>query len=315
MVKESKIAIVGSNMIDLTMYLNRFPEKGETLFGRGFEQGFGGKGSNQATMASFLGSEVSMITCIGNDVYGDEWLERYEELDINTKYVQVLDTNHSGVASIWVEEDGDNRIILSSGANDDLSTEHVNNAFDNLPDQDVVLSQLENPQEAILTGFKRGKETGATTILNPAPADVLIEGLLDYTDWLVPNETEFALIAEEMFNISTDNFEAAIKEFADQTNTNIVVTMGQKGALLYMPERDMDVTNIETVSVEVKDTTGAGDAFCGTFAYGLSIDLEPEDAVKLANNLASDSVQRNGTSKSYAKGEALDEIVRSVLDI
>lgn len=314
MSKESNIVIVGSNMIDLTMYLNQFPEKGETLFGEVFQQGFGGKGSNQATMASLLGSNISMVTSVGNDVYGKEWLDRYQELGIDTEHVQVLDTNHSGIASIWVEADGDNRIILGSGANDDLSVEQVNKAFDSLPDQDIVLSQLENPQEAILAGFKRGKETGATTILNPAPADVLIDGILDYTDWLVPNETEFALIADRMFDIDTNDFEAAIKKFAEKTNTNTVVTIGQKGALYYMPAEDMEVQNVPTISVKVKDTTGAGDAFCGTFAYGLSIGLEPAKAIELANVLASDSVQRNGTSVSYATDEALAELVNSVLD-
>lgn len=213
----------------------------------------------------------------------------------------------------WVEPDGDNRIVISSGANDELSPEYINQAFDQLTDTNIVLSQLENPQETILEGFKRGKELGATTILNPAPAEVLLAEMLEYTDWLLPNETELAFLAKSMYNLSTKNPIETIKEFAQLSNTNIAVTIGAKGALLYMPREDMEVEHIETISVDVKDTTGAGDAFCGTFAYGLMTGLEPQKAIKLANVIASDSVQRNGTQASYARGAVLDKLMSEVL--
>ena len=313
MENKGKITIVGSNMVDLVSYLKRTPEKGETVFGKEFQQGFGGKGSNQAVMASLLGADVSMITAIGDDAYGKTWLDQYKAEKINTDAVHVMEGRNSGVAVIWVESDGDNRIVITPGANEDVTAELVATSFQKLPKAAVVLSQLENPQEGILEGFKQAKNNGAVTILNPAPAEVLQKNILTFTDWLVPNESELALIAKEMFQLEEEDPATLIKKFAEKTNTNIVMTAGPKGALVYMIDEDMDVKTIPTIEVETKDTTGAGDAFCGTFAYGLSNGLEPRKAIELANVIASDSVQRNGTQTSYARGEALQKLINQVL--
>lgn len=310
---KNKVTVVGSNMIDSTSFLKRFPKKGETVYGKEYIQGFGGKGSNQAMMASLLGAEVSMVTALGNDDNGKNYLKHYRSENISTDYVRVVESNHSGVAAIWVEPDGDNRIIISPGANEDLTPEFIHESFDKLTDTSVVLSQLENPQKSILEGFKRGRALGAATILNPAPAEVLLDELLEYTDWLLPNETEFSFLAKEMYDITEENPREAIKEFADRSETNVVITMGDKGALLYMPKKKMDVEQIETIAVEVKDTTGAGDAFCGTFAYGLANAMEPKTAIRLASLIASDSVQKNGTQTSYARGDALDQLKEQAL--
>ena len=296
-------------MIDLTTFLRKFPLKGETIFGKKFQQGFGGKGSNQAVMASLLGAEVSMVTAVGDDSYGQEWLDHYKEEGIKTDFVEVVEGSHSGIAAIWVEPDGDNRIVISSGANDNLSVKHINKAFDQLSPQDIILSQLENPQETILEGFKKGKEMGATTILNPAPAEPLLDEILKHTDWLLPNETELVFLAKEMYGLTIEDSIEMLKEFATLSNTNMVVTIGPEGALLYMPSENMSVIHIKTIPVKVKDTTGAGDAFCGSFAYGLASGLAPEKAIKLANVLASDSVQRNGTQMAYARDEHLQTLI------
>lgn len=195
--ESSTLTVVGSNMIDLTSFLDRFPKQGEAVYGREFVQGFGGKVSNQAVMASLLGAKVSMATCVGNDVFGPQWFEEYEENNINTDFVKVIDNNHSGVASIWVEEDGENRIVLSAGANEDITPEMVEDAFEELSIPDVILSQLEIPQETILEGFKKGKKLGATTILNPAPAAHVMKEIMDVTDWITPNETEFECLQKK----------------------------------------------------------------------------------------------------------------------
>ena len=313
LVKQGNLTIVGSNMIDLTSFLNRFPRKGETVYGRDFQQGFGGKGSNQGVIASLLGANVSMVTTVGDDAYGKEWFSHYQKEKINTDFVKVIKNTNSGTAAIWVEEDGDNRIVITPGANEAMDAEFVNQAFNTLPPADVVLSQLENPQKAILEGFKRGKEAGAITLLNPAPADILLDEMLMYTDWLLPNETEFAFLIEEKHDLPMDQFIVAIREFATQTNTNLVVTVGEKGALLYRPKIDKEVQHITTTKVAVKDSTGAGDAFCGTFAYGLAIGLDPIVAIELANTIASDSVQKLGTQTSYARGKDLESIVSETL--
>lgn len=313
MSNQAKITVVGSNMIDLISYLERVPERGETVFGRAFNQGFGGKGANQAVMASLLGAEVAMVTCVGNDVFGPKWIEEFEGNKINTDFVKIIDNNYSGAASIWVEPSGDNRIVLGAGANEDVSPAFVESAFEKLPNPNVVLSQLEIPQESILQGFKKGKEQGATTILNPAPAASVMKEIMEITDWIIPNETEFALLAKEMYQLSIENFNEAIKTFADLSGVNVVVTHGEQGALLYMPNVGMEVQAFAAPKVAAKDTTGAGDAFCGTFAYGIASGLAPEKSIKLANILAADSVTRTGTQTSYARGEQLALLLHKVL--
>lgn len=308
-----RIIVVGSNNIDLTTYLGRTPGKGETVIGRNFQQGFGGKGSNQAVMAKLLGAEVSIITAVGDDIYGEQWLSHYKQEGIRTDHVKVIENESSGVAAIWVEEDGDNRIVIVPGANNHVTPELVEEAFAELPKPNVVLSQLENPQDAILTGFKKGKESDAITILNPAPAAKLIDGLLDYTDWLVPNEHELAYLAKTMLNIENDDIIELIKTFAKETTTNILVTVGDKGSYFYMPDSMKEVQNVPTKEVNVVDTTGAGDAFCGSFAFGLANGLQLEQSVALANIVASDSVQRNGTQASYARNEQLKDLIKDIL--
>lgn len=314
MSNKNVITVVGSNMVDLSSFLNRFPERGETLFGKDFVQGYGGKGANQAIMASILGAKVSMVTCVGDDVYGPGWIKEFEKNNVNTEYVKKIEDNYSGVASIWVEEEGDNRIVLGAGANNDVDKDLVNEAFDKLPNPNVVLSQLEIPQEAILEGFKRGKQVGAKNILNPGPAAPVLKEIMEITDWILPNETEFAILANEMYGMnvgefSIESYKVAIKEFAIISKTNVVITMGEDGSMLYMPNENMEVKHLKAPTVEAVDTTGAGDAFCGAFTYGISTGLEPSEAVKLANILASESVKGRGTQISYARGKKLDEII------
>lgn len=313
MEKTANITVVGSNNIDLITYLERMPGQGETVTGRTFQQGFGGKGSNQAIMAKLLGGVVSIVTAVGNDAYGEQWLSHYKKEDIHTDFVKVIENESSGVAAIWVEKEGDNRIVIVPGANNHVTPEFVTEAFEQLPKSAIVLSQLENPQDAILTGFKKGKEQGAVTILNPAPAATLIDGLLEQTDWLIPNEHELAYLAKNLFHIETEHFEELIKDFAMKTNTNLVVTVGSKGSFYFMPNEMEEVVKISTQKVEVVDTTGAGDAFCGSFAFALANDFEIEQAIRLANIVASDSVQRHGTQSSYPRGERLKKLINAII--
>lgn len=311
--KKAPVTVVGSNMVDLSSFLERFPEQGETVFGRDFIQGFGGKGANQAIMASILGSDVGMVTCVGNDLFGPEWLKEFEKNDVNTEFIKVIDGNYSGVAAIWVEPSGDNRIVLGAGANDDVTPTIVKEAFENLPSPNVVLSQLEIPQETILAGFKQGKRLGSKNILNPGPASVVMQEIMDITDWILPNETEFALLAKEMYELPIEDFNEAVKKFGDLSGINIVVTHGEEGAKLYMPNKDKEVAMFPALNVDAKDTTGAGDAFCGAFAHGISKGLSPEKSIELANVLAGDSVKRTGTQVSYARGEQLKMLLNEII--
>tara|TARA_B100001250_G_scaffold255249_1_gene219681 strand:- start:1433 stop:2308 length:876 start_codon:yes stop_codon:yes gene_type:complete len=289
---KSKICVVGSSNIDQISYVEKIPGDGETVFGSSYQMGFGGKGANQAIMASLLGAETYMITCLGEDVYADMTIENYKKNNINIDYLQTV-PGSSGVAPIWVDESGQNRIIVISGSNDHIDAEKAIQALSEIEDLKIIIGQFEIPLEVTERVFSFAKENNITTILNPAPAKIPSENLLSLTDWFIPNEVEFATIS---------NMDAFIDEnlikYGNSLSGNLIVTLGDKGAATI--DKD-SVIKIPAPSVKSVDTTGAGDAFVGAFAYGLASDLTPQDAIKLAIDRASNSVTKPGTQISYSK--------------
>ena len=302
------VIVVGSSMVDLISYLEKFPAAGETVFGRSFSMGFGGKGANQAVMAALLGARVSMVNCLATDVFGNLTIENFESFEIDASCVEQIEDTYSGVAAIWVDQEGENRIVLGTGANESVSPEIVDKAFDTLPKPKVVLCQFEIPQHSIVRAFERAREIGATTILNPAPGAPLDSRLPELTDWLIPNETEFAIIADlTEYAKDTKKLSTIVERTANEMETNLVVTLGKRGALLYEHSAGEAVRSIPAPSVNVTDTTGAGDAFAGAFAYAVSQEAEPTSAIRFACAIAAASVTRPGTQVSYPRGEALGE--------
>lgn len=311
-----RIVVVGSNMVDLLSYLKRFPDRGETVFGKRFQQGFGGKGANQAVMAALLGADVEIVTCLGEDVFGPMWLEHLAENSVGTRETRVIQGMQSGVAAIWVEPDGANRIVLGAGANDRLTQDLVDESLTRLYEGvswDVVLCQLEVSQSAVLAAFTRGKEEGSINILNPGPAAPLRSEILPLTDWLVPNETELRLLASSMYGLEGGTDQEIAIAFAERASVNVVVTLGERGALIVCEELDHVAVECPAPEVDVIDTTGAGDAFAGGFAFGVAYGLAPRESVNLGIAVSSDSVRRSGTSSSYPKGDTLREIAGGIL--
>lgn len=302
------VQCVGSMMIDLMFYLGRAPDEGETVFGEDFAQGFGGKGANQAVVAKLLGAEVSMVGALGDDAFADQTMENFRELGIDASGVVRLAESYSGVAGIMVEPGGGNRIVLGAGANQLLTAEHVERAMATLPPAHVVLSQLEVPQESITRAFTLAREAGAVTVLTPAPAAPLDDTLLAVTDWVVPNHHELAVLGG--FEVGEDPaaWVRAAEEFAAETSTSVVLTMGEHGAALVRSGEETAV--VPARQVTAVDTTGAGDALCGSFAWALADGRDPVAALELATRYAGDSVTRKGTQKSYARGEALAAVLQ-----
>lgn len=288
--RRPSIAVVGSTMIDLVTYVQQVPTSGETLVGDSFQMGFGGKGANQAVMASLLGASVTMVNCLGDDSYGKMYRENFARFDIDTRHVRTV-PGASGVASIWVEADGSNRIVIIPGANHALTVEQAADAICSLDHLDVVMGQFEIPQAVTTAAFAAARQRGTTTILNPAPADALDEKLLANTDWLILNETEFALLAGHPPG------DAAILDFWKRTGTRLAVTLGKQGVAMVTPASTVERFPAETVTAV--DTTGAGDAFVGAFAYGLASGLDDIASVQLGMARATDSVTRPGTQTSY----------------
>ena len=285
------IIVVGSTNIDLITYTDRVPDRGETLVGRRFQMGFGGKGANQAVMAGLLGASVTMVNSLGDDAYGDMTLDNFAAFGIGTEHVARVQGS-SGVAPIWVESDGTNRIIIVPGANFEMTPGQAVAAIDATADVDVVLGQLEIPQSVTAAGFETAHRRGATTVLNPAPAAELDPALLAASDWIIPNEIEFATLTGAD---ATD--EDACAEFATETGCRLVVTMGEAGVRT-VTESGV-VTDVPTESVTAVDTTGAGDAFVGAFSFGLAAGLDETTAARLGNACAAISVTKHGTQTSF----------------
>ncbi len=283
------IAIVGSAMIDLTAYVKTIPVAGQTLEGELFTTGFGGKGANQAVMAANCGAEVHFVGKLGKDLFGDLIAENFDSLGIRSDFVDRSDTPN-GVAHIWVDSNGENRIIIIPGANYEIESKRAVEAITSIANLSVVVAQCEIKQNVTLAAFRAAKERGCITILNPAPYQPLSKELLELTDWFIPNETEFKELCGQL-PIS----DQILSSF--RPGKNSIVTLGAEGAVLIAA--DGVISRLPAPKTTAIDTTGAGDAFVGTFAFALASGKNPVDAMNLGIKVASMSVTRKGAQSSY----------------
>ena len=293
------VVVVGSLNIDLIAYTSRVPGAGETVIGERFQMGFGGKGANQAVMAARLGARVAMVGALGDDVYAGMTLDNLARQEVDATHVARV-PGSSGVAPIWVEPDGTNRIIVVPGANDGVDPEGAAAAIRSMDRLDVVIGQLEIPQRVTLAAFRAAQERGTVTILNPAPAAPLDPELVRASNWLIPNETEFAILAG-LARLDPDD-DGQIAAFARRLGPRLLLTLGSRGAAIV--SADGHVERVPATPVKAIDTTGAGDAFVGAFAVGLAAGLGERAAVRLGIACASDSVTRPGTQSSFASRAA-----------
>lgn len=296
----SKIAVVGSNMMDLITYVDHMPLRGETVEAPSFEMGHGGKGANQAIAAARLGSQVVMVTRVGEDTFADATIANFSRNGIDTTHVIRTPGAPSGVAPIFVEPSGENSILIVKGANAQLAPADVDAAAALLKGCALILMQLEIPVETVYHTVRRAKEWGVPTLLVPAPAlpDLDVSRLADLA-FLTPNETELATLTG--LPVDTEaQVEAAAKMLTARGIGTVIVTMGGRGALLVSGE---EVRRVAPVKVEPVDTTGAGDAFIGAFAHFHTQGLPVFEALGEAAKYAADSITRRGTQRSYASAE------------
>lgn len=303
------LTVVGSTMIDQIAYAARMPERGETVIGDRFAQGFGGKGANQAVMARLMGAQVAMVNGVGEDSYGEQTIANFARYGIDTAHVLRF-PGSSGVAPIWVEPDGSNRIIVVPGANDGLLPEQAAAAVLAQERLDAVIAQFEIGQAVTTAAFRAARERGATTILNPAPGAAIDPELAAVSDWIVPNETEFAIIARAAALPHDVADPSALAGVAAGLGTRLLVTLGERGAALV--GESGDVLLVPAPRVEAVDTTGAGDAFVGAFAFGLASGWDEVDAVRLGCVIAAESVLRPGTQSSFPDPVRCQAIVEEV---
>ena len=294
MSRQPRIVVVGSTMIDLVTYADVLPGPGQTLRGTEFHLGFGGKGANQAVMAAGLGAEVVFVNRVGDDVFGELTREHLAGQGIELRLGDPIRSVSTGVAPIWVEPSGANRIIIVPGANEAVTPHVVAAELADTAAADCVVCQLEIPQDAITEAFRFGRQWGAVNILNPAPAGPIHDDVLALADWIVPNEYEF----EALFGDLPDD--QAILRAAGRLGGRLLVTLGELGAAL---ARDDVVRRVPALPVTPIDTTGAGDAFVGGFAYALAMGADAEAAVEVATICGSLSTERRGTQASFPSAE------------
>ena len=288
------ILVVGSTNTDMVVKTTHLPLPGETVLGGVFLMNAGGKGANQAVAAARLGAQVAFVCKTGNDIFGQQAKLLFANEGIDTRSI-FSDAEHpSGVALITVDAQGENCIVVASGANAYLLPDDLKNAAEAIEQSDIVLMQLEIPMETIEYVANIASAKGKTVILNPAPAQPLSKSLLQHVTILTPNETEAGIISGVAVTDLASACEAASIIGAMGIKT-VIITLGAKGALIYTGDF---YTEIPVEKVEAVDTTAAGDVFNGALTVALSEGKEIADAVRFACKAASISVTRMGAQAS-----------------
>jgi len=297
MSRSPRIAVIGSANTDLTTFTDVFPRPGETLFGKNFAMGFGGKGANQAVAARLCGAEVSMVAKVGGDLFGRATLDNFASFGIDTTHVQLVDDAPTGVAPIFVGPDGQNRIIVVKGANDRLTPADVDAAAADLADVDAIILQFEIPLATVYHGIRFARAHNIRCIVNPAPAVPAELAALTGADLFIPNETEAEQISGLPVHSEADARACAAALLA-RGFPRVVITLGARGSLLADAAGH---TVVPAFAVESIDTSGAGDAFIGSLAVFLAEGLAEQEALSRANLYAALSTTRIGTQKSFAR--------------
>lgn len=302
----SKVFVLGSLNIDLTISSERFPEKGETIIGKNFMITSGGKGGNQAVACGKQGVETIMLGSIGKDSFSKILKDNLLEFGVNCNHLQEIDNINCGLASIWVC-DNDNRIIISQGAN---LFHNVDEIVEILKKEsfagDILISQLEIPLEVVEKVFVEAKLLGLRTILNPAPAAEISDLLYQNIDFIIPNETEIKLLTNIEPTDEKNIIEAA-KVLINKGVGAVILTIGEKGS--YYLDRNM-IFSVDAYKVDVVDTTAAGDTFIGVFASEIIRGKILRQAMKRANAAASLTIQRVGAQISIPSYDEVDDFVK-----
>ncbi|MFZ0296816.1 MAG: ribokinase [Candidatus Sulfotelmatobacter sp.] len=289
------IAVVGSANIDLTTFTQAFPKPGETIFADKFDLGFGGKGANQAVAARLCGAHIVMVARVGNDLFGPATIENFHLHGIDTSHVRQLAGVSSGVAPIFVDPSGQNRILVVKGANDELRPADVDAAAELLKKAHCILLQFEIPLETVYYTIDFATRNNIRCIVNPAPGQPIDLKAFSGLDFLVPNEAETETIAGAPVRDLADAKKCAHKLLSHGIR-HVLITLGARGSLLASQD---GVHHIPAFAVDSVDSTGAGDAFIGSFAVFLGEGLSALDAASRANLYAALSTTGIGTQKSF----------------
>jgi ribokinase len=299
----NNILVVGSMNADLVVRSPRFPKPGETISGEDLQIIPGGKGANQAVAAARQGASVSMVGRVGNDSFGPELINNLKRNNVDTYHVQTDSQAATGTATIIVDANGQNSIVLSPGGNGRVSPADVEAV--SFSGHKLLLLQLEIPIETVLAAAQRAKQSGLRVVLNPAPARPLPEELISSSDFIVPNEPELSMLTDQTVN-DIESAEKAAKSLLERGVQNVIVTLGANGALIVNKQITKHVPSFE---VEVVDTTAAGDAFIGGFASALLQNKSLEEAVRYGCACGALAATKFGAQPSLPTKEEVERFI------
>jgi ribokinase len=284
------IVVVGSLNMDLVVRTSRHPQPGETLLGSDFKTFPGGKGANQAVAAARLGGKVRMIGRVGADAFGQDLVANLVRDGVDARYVRVTPDSASGVALITLDADGQNTIVVASGANGLLTPQDIHDSAEAFSGAAAVLLQLETPLDTVAAAISMARDLGVRVVLNPAPARTLPEELLKQVDFLVPNQSELALLT------GLQGIDMAAVAMLDLVGEAVIVTLGGDGVLIALKKHRR--VHIPAHAVTVVDTVAAGDAFVGAFGVALAEGRDARQASTFGNAAGALAVTRSGAQPS-----------------
>jgi ribokinase len=303
----ANVCVVGSANLDLNTYADRLPAPGETIHGRRFTTGYGGKGANQAVMAARLGGAVALVARVGRDLFGRDMLDHFRTEGIDTRFITPTESVSTGTAVITVDAAGRNTIVVAPGANGLLTAADVVAARSAIESARVLVCQQEVPAEANLAALRIAAAAGVPVVFNPAPAgDGMPAEAYPLATVLCPNESEAAALTGRPVG-TPDEAKAAARELMVRGAANVIVTLGERGCLVVTPA---DATPVPAPKVTAVDTTGAGDAFIGSLAYFLARGADLIAAAQRATRIAALSVQFPGTQTSFPRAADLPADLR-----
>lgn len=298
----SRLTVLGSINVDHIMNIAQFPAPGETVIGKQYQTAFGGKGANQAVACGRSGADITFIACVGDDAIGAEILAQLQRDRIHTAAVSVVPEAATGVAMIFVNEDGENVIGISAGANAALTPEHFAPYKGLVEQSDALLMQLESPLETVIAAAQAAKNHQTRVILNPAPARELPDSLLKLVDVITPNETE----AEKLTGISVSDETGAARAaqvLHDKGIGQVLITLGSRGIWLSV---NGEGRRIPGFKVNAVDTIAAGDTFNGAYVTALLEGKPADEAVRFAHAAAAIAVTRRGAQPSVPWRREID---------
>ena len=295
------VIVIGSLIIDNTIYVQKLPERGETTFAKSSLISYGGKGANQALAAHLAGSKVNLIGSVGSDLEGDRYKRHLEQMGIDSSFVTTSQNHETGSAFITVDDSGENSIVVNSGANQNLNRNHIEKSIDLIKTSEIMLLQQEVPKETVQYACEVGKKYGLKIIMNPSPLSPFFDVNNFPSDILILNEVEAEQLSGEKNPLKS------MEMFDEFELESVIITQGD-GPIIFKNSSER-IRQFQPPKVQPIDTVGAGDTFAGTFATALSTKKSITDSIRYAGIAASISVTKPGAQGAMPTKKEIESFV------